>query len=320
MVPGVSGRTHPLVAAAVAALVAVLLPWGSIAAATAPPRAAVPPGTIVQGVLADLTDPGGTPPGMNDWTCHPSTTHPYPVILLHGTLFNENLTWQALSPELVDAGYCVYGFDYGTGPYSDQGVYGVADIAHSAIELARFVDYVRIATRARQVDIVGHSQGGMMPRYYMKFLGGAPSVHMLVGLAPSNHGTTLDGSDALLAVAHRLGIDAFTVAGCVACTEQINGQGSSFMATLNAGGDTVPGPDYVVIESMYDEVVTPYTSAFLKGPHVQNILLQAQCPTDFSEHIGIVYDPVALQDVLNALGPDDPGFQPTCSFVPPGIG
>jgi hypothetical protein len=33
----------------------------------------------------------------------------------------------------------------------------------------------------------------MMPRYYLKFLGGASSVHTLIGLAPSNHGTTLDG-------------------------------------------------------------------------------------------------------------------------------
>ena len=32
-----------------------------------------------------------------------------------------------------------------------------------------------------------------MPRYCLKFLGGAPKVQTLVGLAPSNHGTTLDG-------------------------------------------------------------------------------------------------------------------------------
>jgi hypothetical protein len=53
---------------------------------------------------------------------------------------------------------------------------------------------------------------------------------------------------------------------------------------------------------------------------VQNILLQSQCSTDFSEHLGILYDPIAQQDVLNALGADDPTFVPTCSFVPPGIG
>ncbi len=41
--------------------------------------------------------------------------------------------------------------------------------------------------------MVGHSQGGMMPRYYMKFLGGAAKVNKLVGLVPSNHGTSLSG-------------------------------------------------------------------------------------------------------------------------------
>lgn len=49
------------------------------------------------------------------------------------------------------------------------------------------------ATGATKVDVVGHSQGGMMPRWYIKFLGGDQTVRALVGLAPSNHGTTLDG-------------------------------------------------------------------------------------------------------------------------------
>jgi triacylglycerol esterase/lipase EstA (alpha/beta hydrolase family) len=282
--------------------------------------AALPVGNFADGVASQVADPGGVPAGMNNWSCVPSAAHPYPVILLHGTLFNENLTWQALSPELVNDGYCVYGFNYGAGPYTFGHTYAEADIGTSARQLAVFVFYVLTATHARQVDIVGHSQGGMMPRYYMKFLGGAPAVHMLIGLAPSNHGTTLDGADTLVDAARALGVDAFALAGCVACTEQINGDGSDFMANLNAGGDTVPGPKYVVIESKYDEVVTPYTSAFLSGPNVQNILLQSQCRTDFVEHIGITYDPVALQDVVNALGPDDPHFAPRCSFVPPGIG
>ena len=52
---------------------------------------------------------------------------------------------------------------------------------------------VLAATGAKKVDLVGHSQGGMMPRYYIKNLGGASKVNTLVGLAPSNHGTTLEG-------------------------------------------------------------------------------------------------------------------------------
>jgi triacylglycerol esterase/lipase EstA (alpha/beta hydrolase family) len=182
------------------------------------------------------------------------------------------------------------------------------------------VNRVLAATHASQVDIVGHSQGGLLPRYAMKYLGDASKIHLLIGLAPSNHGTTLDGADALVDGLHALGVNLFDLSGCVSCTEQINGAGSNIIAQLNAGGDTVPGPKYVVIESMYDEVVTPYTSAFLHGPNTQNILLQSQCATDFSEHIGITYDPVALQDVMNALGPDDPSFVPACSVVLPLVG
>jgi triacylglycerol esterase/lipase EstA (alpha/beta hydrolase family) len=283
-----------------------------VAAGAATPD--LPQGTILNGFATEFSDPGGSPPGMNV-PCTLTSAHPYPVVLVAGTIANENVSWQALSPALADEGYCVYGFNYGATPITAGRFYGLGDIPTSAQTLAAFVNGVLASTGASKVDIVGHSQGGMMPRYYMKFLGGAAKVNMLVGLAPSNHGTTLDGLTALTSL---FGASFNTQGDCDACTEQE--VGSAFLATLNDGGDTQPGPKYVVIESQYDEVVTPYTSAFLTGPNVQNILLQNQCPTDFSEHLGILYDPIAQQDVLNALGADDPSFVPACSFVPPGIG
>ena len=79
----------------------------------------------------------------------------------------------------------------------------------------------------------------------------------------------------------------------------------------------MPGVKYLVIESRHDEVVTPYANAFLTGPGAQNILLQDQCASDSSEHVGIIYDPVALQDVVNALGAHNPAFHPVCSLVLP---
>ena len=60
------------------------------------------------------------------------------------------------------------------------------------------VTQVLAATGAPKVDLLGHSQGGMMPRYYLKFLGGAQYVNALVALAPSNYGTTLDGLTTLV--------------------------------------------------------------------------------------------------------------------------
>jgi triacylglycerol esterase/lipase EstA (alpha/beta hydrolase family) len=303
--------------AAVGAAVALLLTASALGtgvsgAATPPPN--LPQGTIFTGFATELTDPGGYPPGMNV-PCTLTGAHPFPVVLVAGTIANENVSWQALSPALADEGYCVYGFNYGATSATNGRFYGLGDIPTSAQTLATFVANVLSTTHANKVDIVGHSQGGMMPRYYMKFLGGADRVHMLVGLAPSNHGTTLDGLTTLTSL---FGSNSTTGGTCDACTQQE--VGSSFLTSLNAGGDTQPGPKYVVIESQYDEVVTPYTSAFLSGPKVQNILLQSQCATDFSEHLGILYDPIAQQDVLNALGGDDPAFVPACSIVPPGIG
>jgi triacylglycerol esterase/lipase EstA (alpha/beta hydrolase family) len=236
------------------------------------------------------------------------------VILVHGTFENMAGNWQALSPLLVNHGYCVFALNYGS--YDNSGAAGIdatGPIETSAQQLSTFVTNVLTATGAHKVDLVGHSQGGMMPRYYLKFLGGASKVNALVGLAPSNHGTTLDGLNAL--TSHIPG--ASNQPTCPACSEQMTG--STFLTKLNAGGDTVPGVRYTVIESRNDEVVTPYTSAFLTGPNVTNILLQSQCSLDQGEHLSMAYDHIADGDVLNALDPANP-VAPACTPVVPIIG
>lgn len=196
-----------------------------------------------------------------------------------------------------------------------MGVYAVGEIAASAGQLSDFVDRVLAATGAQQVDLVGHSQGGMMPRYYIKNLGGGGKVHSLIGLAPSNHGTTLNGLFTLSGFFPAAG--EFTGSLCPACQEQ--SAGSPFLTALNAGGETTPGVDYTVIESRYDEVVTPYTSAFLSGPDVTDITLQNQCALDLGEHLSMPYDHIADRDVLNALDPAA-AVKPACTPVAPVAG
>jgi triacylglycerol esterase/lipase EstA (alpha/beta hydrolase family) len=234
-----------------------------------------------------------SPPGANDPACKPTVAHPYPVVLVHGT-FENQLMWTALSPQIKAAGYCVFAIDYGN--------YATGDIPTSAGQLGAFVDQVLAQTGASKVDLVGHSQGGMMPRYWMKFDGGAAKVDDLVGIAPSNHGTTNP-------LASPAGVF------CKACAQQA--AGSAFLTHLNAGGDTLSGPSYTVISTRYDEVVTPYGSQALAGPasQVTNVVLQNRCPLDLSEHLTIPSDPATAQWVLNALGrsgPADPGFRPRC--------
>lgn len=204
-----------------------------------------------------------------------------------------SVSWNLISPELAEKGYCVFALDYGGR--------GVGPIEDSAAQLGSFVDTVLTSTGARKVAIVGHSQGGMMPRYYMKFLGGKRKVAELIGLAPSNHGTTSPLAP--------------IIPGCIACHQQA--ADSDFMAKLNAGDET-PGRrvSFTQVTTRYDQVVRPHTSGFLAGPKTTNVVVQDKCPNDDVEHLGIIYDRVALQWVQNALRrqgrPANPAFVPSC--------
>ncbi len=302
-------RHVSLLLAIATGIAALALGAGSAAAQQLP--------VIYNGVLGYAhVSPTASPPGANDFSCQPSAVHPRPVILVHGTFADMSDSWQALSPLLHNHGYCVFALNYGSYEGSGSvGIYATGEIAESAAQLSSFVDTVLAATGAEGVDLVGHSQGGMMPRYYLKNLGGAAKVHTLVGLAPSNHGTTLDGLFTLASFFP--GAEAFTGALCPACQEQA--AGSSFLIELNAGGETAPGVAYTVIQSKYDEVVTPYTSAFLSGPGVNNITLQNQCPLDLGEHLSMPYDHIADADVLTALDPAHPQH-PLCTPVVPVAG
>ncbi|MEW2523852.1 alpha/beta fold hydrolase [Streptomyces sp. NPDC047071] len=237
--------------------------------------------------------------GWNDYDCRPSAAHPRPVVLVHGTFANSVDNWLVLAPYLVGRGYCVFSLDYGQLPLVPL-VHGLGPLAKSAEQLDAYVDKVLEATGAEEVDLVGHSQGGMMPRHYLKFLGGAAKVNALVGLAPDNHGTTLLGLTKLLP--YFPGVEALLTTATPGLADQI--AGSKFLTRLNAGGDTVPGVRYTVIATRYDEVVTPYRSQFLDGPNVRNVLLQDLCPVDLSEHVAIgALDRIAHHEVANALDP-----------------
>jgi triacylglycerol lipase len=276
--------------------------------------------TFLTSAAAAALSPGADPPGANIWTCRPSAAHPEPVVLVHGLTGNKNDNWQTYAPLLADNGYCVYALTYGVNPGTptplDQ-VGGLTTMESSAAELATFVNRVLAATGARKVDIVGHSEGTQMPDYYAKFLGGANKIDKYVSLAPIWHGTDVAG----LATADGL-------AGAFGLEPVVNGAfdplfasgpelltGSAFYAKLRSGGTTaVPGISYTNIVTKYDELVVPYTSGIEAGE--TTIVLQNQCPIDFTEHFQIAADPVAAADVLNALDPAHPRPVP-CTLVLP---
>ncbi|WP_378742458.1 esterase/lipase family protein [Nocardia brasiliensis] len=274
-----------------------------------------------------LVNPDAAPPGANDWTCKPTAEHPRPVVLLHGTWMNAYNSFAFMGQPIKDAGFCTFAFNYGRAdpaqggglPPLLPGVMGTGNIEDSAKQLATFVDRVLAATGAPAVDIIGYSQGGAMANWYTKFEGGADKVQNLITYGATHHGSTIDGIAALGRVVDTIGVDAIGASSIVvghAVAEQT--VGSNFVNRLNANGDTVPGVDYTIVGTRYDEVMTPYHLSFLhagRGASVRNITLQDGCEQDLSDHQTMMYSPRALSIALRAM---DPAGHPNldCTFNP----
>src|SRR5271166_6905467 len=239
-----------MLAAVLAVLMAVLAP------ATASAKYSVPYGNTALGdaIWNETWEPESVQ-GANN-SCKPSSAHPYPVVLVHATLADEGSNWVTLAPLLANEGYCVYAFNYGATlaslelwPFIGPRIDGLGHIESSAGELSSFVNSVLSKTKAAKVDLVGHSQGGMMPNYYIKDLGGASKVNELIGLAPSNHGTTLDGVTNLLEnfpFATEIVTGLLEFLGAPSLPEQT--EKSAFVTKLFGSGEpVVGGVKYVVV-------------------------------------------------------------------------
>ncbi len=235
-----------------------------------------------------LLKEGVPPPGANV-ACEPTKKKPHPVVLVHGTFETMDQNWAVLSPQLKQRGYCVFALNYGNR--------GLGSIPESARELRVFVNKVLRHTGARKVSLVGHSQGGMMPRQWIKNLGGKSKVADLVGIAPSNYGTEIEQAD----FRRTLGISS----PCRACGQQA--ADSEFIKQLNRGDDT-PGPgSFTQIATRNDEIIVPFTRCFLKGkPRTKNIVLQRYNGGLAVTHQNIYNDPFAQKLVFDALANPGP--------------
>jgi hypothetical protein len=154
-------------------------------------------------------------------------------------------------------------------------------------------EYVVHALRAiarrtrRRVDVLGYSQGGMLPRWALRFWPRTRAlVDDVVGLDPSNHGT--------------LDAQAACHASCPPAYWQ-QASGARFVSALNSRAETFPGIDYTVVYSRSDEVVFPNldaggsSSLHTGGGRIANVAVQEVCPGDASEHLAMgSYDPVGF--------------------------
>lgn len=297
-----------------------LIVGGAAAPAQAQTKLPVPY-SFAPALLAAL-QPYASPPGANDYTCKPSAAHPRPVVLVHGLTGNKNTNWQTMSPLLKNEGYCVFALTYGnaglTFPFDQFG--GLNAMEDSAAQLGTFIDGVLAATGASKVDIVGHSEGTVVPNYYAKYLGGASKIDQYVSIAPIWNGTNLLGLGTISQIGSPFGLTAlvnavlqpFFASGPQLLT------GSAFMAKQRAGGTPiVPGIRYTNFVTKYDQLVIPYTSGV--EPGMTNIEIQKACPIDYSEHFQIVASPTTAQLLLNTLDPTR-NKPVTCRLVLPIIG
>ncbi|GAA4815803.1 esterase/lipase family protein [Streptomyces ziwulingensis] len=241
--------------------------------------------------------------GKDDWDLPLTAEHPRPVVLVHGTFGNRGYTWTSAVPLLRRNGHRVFRLDYGK--HLNPVIFGLGDIRKSARQLGAFVDEVLRRTGAEKVDIVGFSQGGMMPRYYLNALGGGPKVHNFVGIAPSNHGITAQG---LMNLARQIPgavelVERGVIGQTVPAWPQLQ-HDHAFQRELAGLGETTEGVRHTVVATAYDDVVTPYTSCALaetEGRHVRNVVIQDIDPEDRTPHVSMPYNATALSVVLEAL-------------------
>lgn len=183
-------------------------------------------------------------------------TQPTPVVYLHGITSRVRSFRQ--NAELLRAnGHWVWGYDYGD--YFAPGFRGVGDLDLIAGDVAEMVDRVLDATGAEQVDLVAHSQGGLMAKLYIA-AGGAERVRRLVAMGANFHGTDLGGHAPLFEPIIRTfpRFSSFVAPGAV---QQL--VGSQWNQAHAQVPDTDPRVVYTSLYSPADRVVTPSSASIL---------------------------------------------------------
>ena len=196
------------------------------------------------------------------------TLHDTPVLLVHG--FGHNRSgWTRLEQRLARRGFgCVYSVNYN--PFRH-------DVPEIASELGTQIERVRDATGAASVNVVGHSLGGVLLRWYVQELGGDEVVDTAITVASPHEGTraALFGRNR---TAHELR------------------PGSWLMRRL-ADGARPMDVQWVALYSNLDVLVQPASSAMLRDPvlEARNVLVKDR------GHIAIMASSKTLDIIVAAL-------------------
>ncbi|MFG2500943.1 esterase/lipase family protein [Streptomyces sp. NPDC048441] len=203
------------------------------------PRRTSVPLTIM--AVAALLMPLTTAAAAHADTARSADTARTPVIFVHGYNADPGV-WGSLRDDFKASGYAdteLFSWGYDTSQSVNEVLSG---------RFAAYVDEVRAQTGAAKVDVVAHSFGGLVTRWYVKHGGGTAKVAHWASLAGPNHGT---------------GTAWACAAWSQACRDMTPG---SYVQDGLAEGDETPGDvAYATWWSSCDEVINPDDSVLLDG-------------------------------------------------------
>jgi len=180
-----------------------------------------------------------------------------PVMLVHGFL-GATATWGKMSTYLRGEKFDTYIGNYGA---TGQSIEGLSLILKNDIRKQK-VDYANSNIKLAKVDIVGHSMGGLISRYYTHGLSGYDGdVRKLIMVGTPNHGVSWTKK-----ITGNVGAGWYQTHRIPA--GQLYSE-SSFMKTLNSGEKTGthlnPDIQYGNIYGYPDDWVVSAASAYLNG-------------------------------------------------------
>ncbi|MGW4531408.1 esterase/lipase family protein [Nocardia sp. NPDC004340] len=219
--------------------------------------------------------------------CGPTAAHPYPVVVLPGGDGSTDQTaaqWETMVGALRGAGYCTLLFQGGV--VNRKRWYG--DMPAEAGQVADFIAKVRETTGAEKVEIVAHSAGTIVTNYYLKLLGGAPTVSHAVFITPEVRGC--DGAGVLgipnppitpVQLLHELPVLSTLLAAAspeLATALQMTPDSPVYKAIFDTRV-TQPGVTYSVIATRRDQLATPAPQcSTLDEPGVENVVYEDLFP------------------------------------------
>ena len=201
-----------------------------------------------------------------------------PVLLVHGTATNAADSWSwGYTKVLTGSGYDVCTVDLPERALVDIQV----SVEHVVNAVRRIT-----ATTGERVDVIGHSQGTLQPRWAAKWWPDVQAaIDDMVLLASPAHGVSsasgLCSSGSCPPAAWQMSI------------------GSKFTEAINRGDETPGAIAYTSISSQFDELVQPIETAVIDG--ASNVLVQDLCPARPVHHGGFLHDAVVYALVIDAL-------------------